>query len=485
MEGTKIARCMGTQHPDNVTQPFFSDKAIIEGEAEIDEAYYSYSHLGIDEQMWDYEGKEVDPHVVKKLLSKNEAFFREHKVGNDCFLTLRVPNPSYERNEAKILVETLEGIPRSYDVAREFYGQDIAPIFEVILPMTTSWRDVERVLCYYKNFVAGKQDRVIAEGDITLEEWIGPFRPQSINVIPLIEDVEHIVRADGLMEEFIRKHSPPYQRVFIARSDPALNYGNVSAFLAVEIALQRLYDLQKRTGISIYPIVGLGSAPFRGNLKPANVENCLRSYPSVQTFTIQSSFKYDYPFEQVRRAVERIKNYKRGIPREVDEERSLQIIRKYTRQYRAAVEGLAPLINRIASHVPQRRRRKLHIGLYGYSREVGKVRLPRAIGFCAALYSIGMPPEVIGLDSLDDADIAYLRQDKSFERDLQDAMMYSNEGILFRLLPDLKKRLKSIDYEVSKDHHVLTTKIYQTYPQNEGHLTQLITEAAYLRRFLG
>ncbi|HEX15942.1 MAG TPA: phosphoenolpyruvate carboxylase, partial [Deltaproteobacteria bacterium] len=69
MDERKVPRCMSTQHPDNVTQPFFSDKALIEGETEVDEAYYSYSHLGIEEQMWDYEGKEVDPHVVKKLLS--------------------------------------------------------------------------------------------------------------------------------------------------------------------------------------------------------------------------------------------------------------------------------------------------------------------------------------------------------------------------------------------------------------------------------
>jgi phosphoenolpyruvate carboxylase len=483
----KIPRCMSTQHPDNVTPPFFSDRAILEGNTEIDEAYYSYSHLGIDEQMWDYEGKEVDPHVVKKLLSKNEAFFRERKLGRDCFLTVRVPNPTYERNEGKILIETLEGIPRSYDVAREFYGEDISPIFEVIIPMTTSWRDIERVLCYYKTFVVGKQNEAISNGDITVAEWIGPFNPSTIKVIPLIEDVDYMVRADELVGEFLHRHPSPYQRVFIARSDPALNYGNVSAFLAVEIALQRLFDLQERAGIPIYPILGAGSAPFRGNLKPTNVETCLASYPSVQTFTIQSAFKYDYPFEQVRRAIEQIKGYTGGKPREVDEDRSLTIIRAHTPHYKAAVEELANLINEVAAAIPQRRRRKLHIGLYGYSRALGEVRLPRAIGFCAALYSIGIPPEVIGLDALDDADIAYLRQDKNFERDLRDAMTYCNEEILFQFLPGLKSRLKFIDYEASRGHRNLTAKIYQVCLQDQKReqLTQLITEAAYLRGFLG
>jgi phosphoenolpyruvate carboxylase len=42
----------------------------------------------------------------------------------------------------------------------------------------------------------------------------------------------------------------------------------------------------------------------------------------------------------------------------------------------------------------------LHIGLFGYSREIGSVRLPRAIDFTAALYSIGIPPEILGLSTL-------------------------------------------------------------------------------------
>ena len=47
-----IARCMSTQHPDNVSVPFFSSSDQIGGESEVTEAYYAYSHLGCDEQMW-------------------------------------------------------------------------------------------------------------------------------------------------------------------------------------------------------------------------------------------------------------------------------------------------------------------------------------------------------------------------------------------------------------------------------------------------
>jgi Uncharacterized protein conserved in archaea len=69
--------------------------------------------------------------------------------------------------------------------------------------------------------------------------------------------------------------------------------------------------------------------------------------------------------------------------------------------YQTVIEGLAPLINEIASFVPRRRARKLHIGLFGYSRSAGKVTLPRAITFVSALYSVGLPPEIFGASALD------------------------------------------------------------------------------------
>ena len=146
---------MSSQHPDNVRLPFFAESADLGGEDEIQEAFYAYSHIGCDEQMWDYEGKEVDGFVVKKLLTKYPEFFMNNRLGKDIFLTLRVPNPEEELAEAKILVETLESIPRSFDASNIIFNDDIAPIFEVILPMTTSEQSLDRIYNYYHNFVSG------------------------------------------------------------------------------------------------------------------------------------------------------------------------------------------------------------------------------------------------------------------------------------------------------------------------------------------
>ena len=65
----KVPKTMSTQHPDNVRTPFFCSSTIISGDDEVKEAFYAYSHLGCEEQLWDCEGKEVDTHVVKKLLA--------------------------------------------------------------------------------------------------------------------------------------------------------------------------------------------------------------------------------------------------------------------------------------------------------------------------------------------------------------------------------------------------------------------------------
>jgi phosphoenolpyruvate carboxylase len=482
-----IPRTMSTQHPDNVTTPFFAENPELSGEDEVREAFYIFSHLGCTEQMWDCEGKEVDNFVVKKLLSRYPEYFRKYQLGKSRLLTLRVPNPEFERAEAKILLETLGSIPRSYDIASLFYGDETPPIFEVILPMTTSYSAVDNIYQYYLNFVVGQQHQRLGGRDNTIADWIGSFHPDRINVIPLFEDREGMLNAAAIVRRYMQDKNLQYQRVFLARSDPAVNYGQIGAILLNKIALWRLSALAEEIGIPICPIIGAGSAPFRGNLRPDTVQRVVNEYPGTYTFTIQSAFKYDYPLQEASEGIRFLEEHPIEPARFIDEEKSLELLDRYSAEYQKQIITLAPLINRIAGHIPGRRKRKLHIGLFGYSRSMGEISLPRAITVTAALYSIGIPPEILGMNALTPEDIGFLKKTYvNFEADMADAVKYLNPDSLY--LPEgvIKAVETVVPVHPDPEHQEITKRIEKglTSCQMES-FTDLILQAGHIRKFLG
>jgi phosphoenolpyruvate carboxylase len=360
--------------------------------------------------------------------------------------------------------------------------------------MTTSAEELNRVLRYYQVFVTGKGSAVLTPGDISLKEWIGEFHPTTIQIIPLIEDKESLLRADAIVRTYLQDKDLSYQRVFLARSDPALNYGSLAASLLVKVALSRLERLEQERGIPIYPILGAGSAPFRGNFRPDTVERHLTEHPSVQTFTIQSAFKYDHPAPAIIQAIETLKNAPRKSARTVEPEgKIIDLIERISACYQRQVRAIAPLMNNVAPAVPRRRMRKLHIGLFGYSRSIGGVSLPRAISFCAALYSLGLPPEILGLSCLGQEDLALLREvDPGFEADLGDALQYLNEEALTLLPPaeagEIQRTIRLLGLPLSPNHahrEVTTTIIKRVGEGSVKDLGDLILRAAWIRKFLG
>lgn len=492
----KVPRVMSTQHPDNVSMPFFAEHPDMSGEDEIQEAYYAFSHLGCDEQMWDSEGKEVDDFVVKKLYSKYPNFFKKHLLGKDCFITLRIPNPTVEKDEAKILVEALESIPRSMDAARIFLKDHPPPIFEVILPMTTSAKELNRVYYYYKNFIASLQHQPIYPGDITVAEWVGEFLPESINVIPLFENIESFFNIDRILEEYVKDKNLTYLRVFLARSDPALNYGLISAVLGVKLALKNLENFALNHDIEIYPILGVGTPVFRGNFSPYTVEKVLSEYSSVETFTVQSAFKYDFPVEDVISGIKKVKTFIRHPISDVDIKFCQRIIQKVSEEYKATIAPIAPAINELAKFVPKRRMRKLHIGLFGYSRSLHGIVLPRVISFCAACYSIGLPPEIFGLNALTKEELHELKNYyHNLEFDFSKALQYFNPKCLDLMPEEVKNKLiktlnllntLNLNYEPNEEHKEVTSTLLKNLKKGlSSQATSLIVEAGYLRKFLG
>ena len=490
----RIPRAMSTQHPDNATPAPFAENGVLKGDGEITEANYAYATLGCDEQMWDYEGKAADADVVMKLLLRDPEYFRNHTLGKDNFLTLRIPNPSVEHEMRKKVEEALHIIVTSFDIASSFNNADTPPIFEVILPFTTAAEELVWVDSYYRDVVVGKQHHQLP-GKHLVSDWLGEYSPEAIHVIPLVEDLPRIVEVDTLVARYLQllERPLPYIRVFLARSDPALNYGMISAVLMSKIALQRLHRLEGRIGLPIYPIIGVGGAPFRGNFRPSRVDLFLKEYPSIQTFTVQSSFKYDHDTATVRSAIQRIHAHTRKEPTPIDEERATKLLERTMRRYQEQVAHLAGLVNIVAPHVPRRRDRRLHIGLFGYSRNTGEgqqeVQLPRAITFAAALYSLGVPPELLGLDVLTSEDLDFLRQvAPHIEEDLADALRFANEENVRRLLgPESVGVMGIFKRDVDREHRALTNLICDWVQEgfNPSHTGQLVEWAAQTRGFLG
>jgi phosphoenolpyruvate carboxylase len=404
-ENRFIPKTMTTQHPDNATPPPWASSAngVIEGETELDEAYIAYSKLACSEVMWDSEGKDVDTNVVRKLLSKYSDYFTEHVFGRDIFLTYRIPNPLVEKAERKIVTQTLQSIPLQSDVASAFYKKDAVPVSAVILPFTTKGAELLWLDRFYCKAIAGIENLSLG-GSMTVSDWVGATLPKRVEVIPLVEDAGSLTTIDNIVLEYIKAVKPKVMRVFIARSDPALNYGLITAVLLSKVALSKLSHVQKKTGVRLNPILGVGTMPFRGHLNPDNIDNFLGEYKGLSTVTVQSAFRYDYPTESVERGIATLnQRLPDGELSELDPEQEQLVasaVKKLIPVFQSRVEILAPLINYVASFIPMRRARKLHIGLFGYSRKVKGVTMPRAIPFAAAFYSLGIPPEFIGAQAL-------------------------------------------------------------------------------------
>ncbi|HLB02653.1 MAG TPA: phosphoenolpyruvate carboxylase [Nitrospiria bacterium] len=403
----KIPATMATQHPDHANVPYWKESilssaiggsggggmAFVSAQEEVEECRSAFQDMACQEFMWDWEGKYVDEAVVDKLFSNYYDFFKKVRLGRDVFLTFRVPNIWEEKGYR--LARAFIGILTFEDLANDL-GFGYPPVFEVILPMTD---EAKKLIYLQKTFsqVAALKRKTFGEKESRLTY---------LRVIPLIEGVSELTESGRILRQYLKQHhrefgrSVDYLRPFVARSDPSLNDGLVPATVAAKLALSEYYRFQEETGIPVFPIIGVGGLPFRGGLSPDRLKLFLEEYRGVRTVTIQSAFRYDFPREQVKKSIEILnRSLREGkatlfSPEEIRQGIKLNAI--FSRFYQDSVESLAGMINEFARFIPQRRERMLHFGLFGYARGLRGIRLPRAIGFTAALYSFGVPPELIG-----------------------------------------------------------------------------------------
>ncbi len=496
-----IPTTMATQHPDNAGTPWWYQRPFISTSAELEECFRCFSELGIDEYNWDWEGKFVDEAVVDRLLHKHFEYFSTHQLGKDKFLTFRIPNPRVETQfrlaRAFMVILTSSQMAKSLGLA--------TPIFETILPLTESASEIIEIQKAFQEIVTLKHPLLAMHDSLEM-----------IEVIPLFEQVEKIMDSAVILKEYFALYkktfgkNPTLMRPYCARSDPALNSGLIPTMFSLKVALSSYHALEKETGVKLFPMVGTGSLPFRGGVAPNRIDRVIKEYAGFKTIIIQSAFRYDYPQNQVVVALQKLHKelpkQKALVVSSSQEKAVREVVPDFQRVYRQSIEGLAPRINRVAREVGRRRERVQHVGLFGYSRGVGNVTLPRAIPFTASLYSLGIPPELIGAgrgiqiamrrglwDSVSDLYV-------NLKYDLAQAGRFLNRTLLVAqaqidpvfapILDDITilESVLGISFEPKtdneKEHLTLTNALWRAL-ENGKDITELITQMGVMRKSLG
>lgn len=397
---------MATQHPDNASAPYWetgngSSKVtlvkkdgFVSAQEELTECVSAFEKLGVGEFMWDWEGKHVDEAVIDKLYTVYHHFCQKNRIGRDVFLTFRIPNIWHEKGYS--LLRAFMVILTSEDFAKDLGFKD-RPLFEVILPMTEKAEELMYIQTSFHKLARFKYKTFIHTKPNT----------DCIEVIPLVESVEGQMEIRKLLSRYVDLYKkefrvkPIYIRPFLARSDPALISGLLATVLANKIALSEIATFSRIYKIPTYPIIGAGSLPFRGGLNPEGIKTFLQQYGGVRTATIQSGFRYDYPLPQVKRAINQLNKNIAKTKAIIIPEQELAVLRSIVKKsaqvYQDTLQKITKDMAPLFAAVPRRRERRLHVGLLSYNRQVGKSKLPRAINFTAAFYTLGIPPEFIGL----------------------------------------------------------------------------------------
>jgi len=467
---------MATQHPDNACAPWWQADPFVSTKAEIDELLLLFHEHAIDEYMWDWEGKYVDEAVGEKIYSQASEYFSQHPLGEDVHLTYRIPAFDEEKNHR--MARAFMNVLSLADLARDL-GLHRPPVTEMFLPLTTAASQPIKVREQFKK--VAEYHNAVFHTDTNRHEMILKL----FSVTPLVEDIKSMFSIEKILKPYWesllaegKDLTERGQRIFLARSDPALNSGLVPAVLAIKSALSTVYALAEELGFFVYPLLGTGSLPFRGSVNPLYTESFLEQYAGTRTYSIQSAFRYDYDREQMEAALKRIRSeapkYAVVSVPEADRQRLAEVAADFSSIWSASIESLAETINAVSAFVPSRRERLQHIGLFGYSRGVGKVKLPRAIKFTAALYSLGIPPEVIatgrGLKRARETGNMDLIEKyyPALRADLQHAGKYLNRENI-HLLAKETSVYKDIEEDIGAIEEVLGISLVQEKPRHIVH----------------
>jgi phosphoenolpyruvate carboxylase len=368
----KIPSTSATQFPDNTNRPFWSLKEQNSASDDFFDCYVAFKEFGCHEYFWEWRGRKIDELVVKKLISIYKAFFKDQPIGKECFITLKVDGVSAVEDMGRLYMSIIS----SNDFAA---GQRIhsPPMFEVVHSSAT-YGNLLRFAKLYNESVSLATDKLKHE-----------CGPKVISLMPThdFNDLKWYSELNGYIGAYQNafRFRAPGLRSLVPRSSVADKVGFVAAVLATKRSLASYAAFSKITGVESYPVLDASPLLFRGGLSPSHVGNFVATYPGARTVALSQSFRYDYGLEVVKSAVAELN---RALPRNPAE--------SYTRE---DMDRLSRIEGIFAKHYSSTMKRIA--GIDDLPKEMARVSKPvdQKLEMSFSLYSLGVPPELIGTGS--------------------------------------------------------------------------------------
>lgn len=294
-----------TFHPDNaVSVTHFDDDyypvidtdqvdSAFSDDMEIQEAIYYHkisgklknerSHL-----MVDYERKYTDNRIMASMI---EAFLDQQMtiklMPRSCDIAELSQGSPYRFREI------LLGIAAANNILN--CTSHIPPIRDLIIPQVNNQRVLKSARATIKALRKAFPD---SHKDLS-----------GIKLVPLIENTNSMMHIrDNVLVHMNAIHGDSFEeyvRIMLAMSDTSMESGILATMTCLRYALAEIYHFAVEKNITILPILGGGTLPFRGLQSPENICNLLTHLPATQV-TIQSAMTFDYAEEGIHQLYEGI-----------------------------------------------------------------------------------------------------------------------------------------------------------------------------------
>lgn len=367
----RIPSTIATQFPDNVNKPFWSFKETATPADDFFDCYASFKEMDCHEYFWDWRSRKLDELLIKKLITSYRKYFQKSQIGKNRFITFTVDGEENLEELGKLYVSIIS----SHDFAKK-ERLHAPPMFEVV-HSAESADDLLKFANLYNESVS-----------IATDKFGQDCHPKIISILPIhnFKQKDWYNSLNKYLADFSStfRCNVEYLRPLIPRSRIANQAGFVGSVLATKRALSSYHAFGEITGIDIHPIVETSTLFFRGGLNPHTADDFVKTYPGTRSVTITPSYRFDY---DIRKAQESINQLNKLLPRNkgviYSKEETLklkQIESIFVKKFRDAMRSM-PDSEEMCKM---------------YESKAGSREIPASMRKSFVLYSLGVPPELIG-----------------------------------------------------------------------------------------